>query len=193
MLGETLFPPHSSALRKEVQPCGKKETCSVPQPVPHPGRFGRRPRAPQHGTCLSRLDIVSAGKGWLYALWLASSQDKDFHILLSLEGGKSVEKEERSVCTPGGVNICDMYACPHPVSAASFLIKNCSNQPRGFLCEVEEPKLFVNTAQIQWILLFFFLHPPLKCFISAFCNKVLSFCNKSNFLRRVWNGNFVVL
>lgn len=58
------------------------------------------------------------------------------------------------MCVPQGVNICDIYACPRSVSAASFLIKNCSNQPRGLLCEVEEPKLFVNSVQIQWIIFF---------------------------------------
>lgn len=64
------------------------------------------------------------------------------------------------MCTPQGVNICDIYACPHSVSAASFLIKNCSNQPRGLLCEVEEPKLFANSVQIEWI----FFSPTLEMF-----------------------------
>lgn len=48
-----------------------------------------------------------------------------------------------------GVNIRDVCACPRSVSAASLLIKNFSNQARGLLCEAEEPKLFVNSVQIQ--------------------------------------------
>lgn len=80
----------------------------------------------------------------------ASPRIKAF-VYARFSRGESVKKAEFSVCAPQGGNICDICACPRSVSAASFLIKNCSNQPRGLLCEVEEPKLFVNSVQIQWI------------------------------------------
>lgn len=59
--------------------------------------------------------------------------------------------EQRAQSVFQGVNVCDVCACPPSVSVASLLIKNCSNQPRGLVCEAGEPKLLVNSVQIQWV------------------------------------------
>lgn len=136
-------------LKKETWLCGGKESCGVLWTVPHAGTspFG--------------LEIVSAGQSQTPTLWLASPRIKT-SIYARFSRGESVQKAEFSVCAPQDGNICDICACPHSVSAASFLIKNCSNQPRGLFCEVEEPKLFVNSVQIQWI---FFSHPKNVSFL----------------------------
>lgn len=115
-----------------------KGSCGVLWTVPHPG------------TSPFKLQMVSAGQSQSPTPQFASPRIKAF-VYARFSRGESVKKAEFSVCAPQGGNICDICACPRSVSAASFLIKNCSNQPRGLLCEVEEPKLFVNSVQIQWI------------------------------------------
>lgn len=144
---------------------------------------------PHPGTSPFKLQIASVGQSQSPTPWLASPRIKTF-IYARFRRGESVEKAEFSVFAPQGGNICDVCACPCSVSAASFLIKNCSNQPRGLLCEVEEPKLFVNSVQIQWI--FFslprnvsFLHFATKRFhfvtnLISFveCEMVILFCCK---------------
>lgn len=145
VLGETLIPFIIWFSPKGERLCGRKEGCGVLWTVPHPG------------TSPFKLQIVSAAPSHSPTPWLASPRIKTF-IYARFSRGKSAEKAEFSVHTPQGGNICDICACPRSVSAASFLIKNYSNQPRGLLCEVEEPKLFVNSVQIQWI---FFISPEM--------------------------------
>lgn len=169
---------YMSVFLRSKQLCGRMESA-------WPMRFWEEGcRVPQRGWILSLPVKASLTHcGWPLPGWR-------FSYLLSLAGEKSVRKEECSVCAPQGVNICDVCACPRSVSAASFLIKKCSNQPRGLLCEVEEPKLFVNSVQIQWI--FFthprnvsFLHFATKCFhfvtnLISFleCEMIILFCCK---------------
>lgn len=127
-----------------------RQNCAVLQLVPKLGSLGSR-TAGYHGVAPllagEMLSLVVKARlrhcRWLLPGWRLA-------YTLSLQDC-SQRRKKCAQCVFQGVNISDVYACPRSVSAASLLIKNCSNQARGLLCEAEEPKLFVNSVQIQWV------------------------------------------
>lgn len=144
----SLLSPKSKECRRVraffLHTLGGKEVCSREER----DRWEQDHGGAQSGTALCALG-VQCWWGLGSGLQLASPSIKTF--MCSAFTARCQRTEQRAQSVFQGVNVCDVCACPPSVSVASLLIKNCSNQPRGLVCEAGEPKLLVNSVQIQWV------------------------------------------